>query len=168
MAKNTSREAQPLGRFVHWGFAPTDVMVGLVAGFGLHWGVEGLYRLLEGLGVRGDASASARELVDASPGWTGGLVLVAMVVVGAPLVEELYYRGVAQRTAMELGRGGNEAGEGRPWGSALGLAGVAAFFAVSHVTGSADFVQVPGLVLVGLVLGLLAWRLAREAPEVAA
>ncbi|MEZ5380549.1 MAG: CPBP family intramembrane glutamic endopeptidase [Microthrixaceae bacterium] len=162
------REAEPMGRFVRWGFAPGDAVVGLAAGFGLHWGVDGLYRVLDAIGVRGDASASARELVEASPGWAGRTLLLAMVVVGAPVVEELYYRGVAQRTAVELGRGTDAPGAGRAWGAGVGLVGVAAFFAISHVNKSGDLIQVPGLVLVGLVLGLLVWRSGRIGPSIVA
>lgn len=99
------REGERFGPFVRWGFKPPDALVGLVAGFGLHWGVNLLYRALDSVGVSGDPSESARKLVEASPGVLGKVTLVVMVSVGAPLVEELYYRGVAQRTAVELAGG---------------------------------------------------------------
>lgn len=185
------REAEPLARFVRWGFAPVDVAVGAIAGFGLHWGVNLLYRALEGFGVSGDPSASARDLVDASPGLAGKLTLTLMVAVGAPIVEELYYRGVAQRTAVELAGGhrsgaaggeasssdvvgstGVESGRSRlnrsSLGVAAGIGAVAAFFAVSHVTTGDDFIQLPGLMLVGVVLGVLAWRSGRLGPSIVA
>ena len=59
------REGERFGPFVRWGFKPPDALVGLVAGFGLHWGVNLLYRALDSVGVSGDPSESARKLVEA-------------------------------------------------------------------------------------------------------
>lgn len=157
------REGEPFGPFVRWGFRPPDLLVGLVAGFGLHWGVNLLYRALDSVGVSGDPSESARNLVEASPGIAGKLTLVVMVSVGAPLVEELYYRGVSQRTAVELAGGTAAPSLSRrsAWGAVIGIVAVAVFFALSHINSGADLIQVPGLVLVGLVLGTLTWRFDR-------
>ena len=58
------REGERFGPFVRWGFKPPDALVGLVAGFGLHWGVNLLYRALDSVGVSGDPSESARKLVE--------------------------------------------------------------------------------------------------------
>ena len=157
------REGERFGPFVRWGFKPPDALVGLVAGFGLHWGVNLLYRALDSVGVSGDPSESARKLVEASPGVLGKVTLVVMVSVGAPLVEELYYRGVAQRTAVELA-GGTAApcvNRRSALGAAIGIGAVAVFFALSHINSGADLIQVPGLVLVGVVLGTLTWRFDR-------
>ena len=63
-----------------------------------------------------------------------------MVSVGAPLVEELYYRGVAQRTAVELA-GGTAApcvNRRSALGAAVGIGAVAVFFALSHINSGAD------------------------------
>ncbi|HBX09824.1 CPBP family intramembrane glutamic endopeptidase [Candidatus Microthrix sp.] len=163
------REGERLSGFVRWGFAPQDLGVGLVAGFGLHWGVNLLYRVLENAGVSGDPSASARELVNASPGVLGKVVLVVMVAVGAPVVEEMYYRGVAQRTAMQLAEGTSaKSGLRHRWGAVAGLVAVAAFFALSHIATGADLIQLPGLTLVGVVLGGLVWRSGRLGPSIVA
>ena len=157
------REAEPFGPFVRWGFRPVDALFGLAAGFGLHWGVNLLYRALDAAGVSGDPSQSARDLVEASPGLAGKVTLVLMVSVGAPLVEELYYRGVAQRTGVELAGGTAApcANRRSALGAAIGIAAVAVFFALSHINSGADLIQVPGLVLVGVVLGTLTWRFDR-------
>ncbi|MCB1027908.1 MAG: CPBP family intramembrane metalloprotease [Microthrixaceae bacterium] len=160
------REGEAPARFVRWGFAPADLAVGAVAGFGLHWGVNLLYRALEDFGVSGDPSASARSLVDASPGFAGKATLLVMVAVGAPIVEELYYRGVAQRTVVELA-GGDEA-DGFSMGAVLGVGAVAAFFALSHVSTGDDLIQLPGLTLVGVILGVLVWRTGRLGPAIVA
>ena len=81
----------------------------------------------------------ARELYD-SAGGAGVVLLVLAVVVGAPVVEELVYRGLLQGAATR-GR--------RPW---LGVLGVAALFAVVHF----QPVEIPGLFAIGLVLGACA------------
>ncbi len=157
------REGEPFGPFVRWGFKPLDALIGLAAGFGLHWGVNLLYRALDSFGVSGDPSESARNLVEASPGIAGKVTLLVMVSVGAPLVEELYYRGVAQRTAVQLAGGTAAPTMSRrsAWGAAIGIGAVALFFALSHINSGADLIQVPGLLLVGLVLGTLTWRFDR-------
>ena len=117
------REGEPFGPFVRWGFKPLDALIGLAAGFGLHWGVNLLYRALDSFGVSGDPSESARNLVEASPGIAGKVTLLVMVSVGAPLVEELYYRGVAQRTAVQLAGGTAAPTMSRrsAWGAAIAV-----------------------------------------------
>lgn len=164
------REGVQFGRFVRWGFAPVDVLVGLIAGFGLHWGVNLAYRALEGFGVSGDPSKSARDLVEASPGVVGKLTLIVMVSIGAPIVEELYYRGVAQRTGVELAGGTAAPTPNRrsTWGTVIGVGAVAVIFALSHVSSGDDLIQVPGLVLVGVVLGVLTWRVDRLGASIVA
>lgn len=87
---------------------------------------------------------SARDLYDtASGGWLVALVLV--VVVGAPIVEELVYRGLIQGS---LARRVNEP---------LALVLAAAWFAIIHFRP----VEYPGLFAIGLVLGLCALRTGR-------
>lgn len=171
------REDRSFTRFTHWGFEPSDAWVGVAAGFALHWGVELLYRALSAMGVEGDPSASARDLVDASGGVVGGVSLVVAVVVCAPVVEELFYRGVSQTTALGLSLPGRDREErtfdpDEPRVTAgrglAALAVVAVLFAISHITSDSVVVQVPGLTLVGMVLGLLAWRFGRLGPAIVA
>jgi membrane protease YdiL (CAAX protease family) len=82
---------------------------------------------------------NARELYDrAHGGWIA--VLVFVVVVGAPLVEELVYRGLLQGAAR------------RALNDVLAVVVVAAFFALIHFRP----VEYPGLFLFGLVLGACA------------
>ncbi len=75
----------------------------------------------------------------------GLLLLVLVVVVGAPLVEELTYRGVLQGAFT---RRVND------W---IGVVIVAAWFAVVHF----QPIEIPGLFVVGLVLGACAARAGR-------
>ncbi|MFM2182218.1 MAG: hypothetical protein RJB61_512 [Actinomycetota bacterium] len=78
----------------------------------------------------------ARELWESASG-SGAVLLVLVVVVGAPLVEEIVYRGLLQRSLA--GRFGRSAA----W--VLG----AALFAGIHL----QAVELPGLLVAGLVFG---------------
>lgn len=79
---------------------------------------------------------NARELYDRAHGaWI--VVLVFVVVVGAPFVEELVYRGLLQGAAR------------RTLNDVLAVVVVATFFALIHFRP----VEYPGLFLFGLVLG---------------
>jgi uncharacterized protein len=82
---------------------------------------------------------SARNLYDSADGlWL--LVLILMVVVGAPLVEELLYRGLLQGAFV------------RRIDDVLAVVLVAAWFAIIHFRP----VEYPGLFVIGLVLGVCA------------
>lgn len=86
----------------------------------------------------------ARELYESAHG-AGVLLLVIVVVVGAPLVEELVYRGLLQGAALRATR---------RWPAVVA---VAAFFAVIHF----QPVEIPGLFVIGLVLGVAALHTGR-------
>ena len=89
----------------------------------------------------------ARELWESTSG-AGVALLIVVVVVGAPLVEELVYRGLLQGAV----------GRRLPqWGGWLALILVAAMFALVHFVP----IEYPGLFLVGLVLGVCALRTGR-------
>ena len=88
---------------------------------------------------RSRVERNARDLYDrAHGGWLIGLV--AIVVIGAPLVEELVYRGLLQGAAL------------RRLHEAVAVVAVAAFFALIHFR----WVEFPGLFVFGLVLGTCA------------
>lgn len=78
----------------------------------------------------------ARELADKANGWTV-VLLVIVVVVGAPLVEELVYRGLLQRSVSAA------------LGVAPGLVIVSLWFALMHPTP----IEWPGLAVAGAVFG---------------
>jgi membrane protease YdiL (CAAX protease family) len=82
---------------------------------------------------------NARELVDRADGGSI-VVLVLLVVVGAPIVEELFYRGLLQRSLVAR------------FSDVLVVLGVAAVFALVHFRP----VEYPGLFVFGLVLGTCA------------
>ncbi|NNE12062.1 MAG: CPBP family intramembrane metalloprotease [Ilumatobacter sp.] len=78
----------------------------------------------------------AQDLADQAGGWNT-VLLVLVVVVGAPVVEELVYRGLLQRSVSAyVGR----------W---AGLLAIAVWFALIHFSP----VEYPGLFLAGVVFG---------------
>jgi len=86
----------------------------------------------------------ARELFEGVSG-SGVVALIGVVVIGAPLVEELVYRGLLQGAFT------------RRLNDIVGWVIVAAWFAVVHFRP----VEYPGLFVVGLVFGACALRTGR-------
>lgn len=82
---------------------------------------------------------NAKDLVDRAGG-PSALVLVLLIVVGAPVVEELFYRGLLQRSLAAR------------FNDSVVLVGVAALFALVHFRP----VEYPGLFAFGLVVGACA------------
>jgi uncharacterized protein len=78
----------------------------------------------------------ARDLADKASGWTI-VLLVLVVVIGAPLVEELVYRGLLQRSMSSA------------LGVVPGLAVISIWFALMHPTP----VEWPGLAVAGALFG---------------
>ena len=92
---------------------------------------------------------NAQDLVDRAGG-ASTLLLVAVVVIGAPIVEELFYRGLLQRSLADRF---NE-------GAVLVL--VAAIFAAVHFRP----IEFPGLFVFGLILGWAAMKTRRLGPAI--
>ncbi len=100
---------------------------------------------------RSRVERNARDLYDrAHGGWLVGLV--AVVVIGAPFVEELMYRGLLQGAAV------------RRLNDAVAVVVIAAFFALIHFR----WVELPGLFVFGLILGTCALRTGRLGMSIAA
>jgi uncharacterized protein len=98
-----------------------------------------------------DISEEARELTGLGSG--AGLVLLSvMIVVGAPLVEEIFFRGLLQQSLT------------RRFGPGWALGGSAVLFGLTHF----QPLLLPGLIAFGVVLGLLARRSGRLGPAVIA
>jgi len=93
---------------------------------------------------RDDLERLARDLVGTADGVVGVMLLVLMTCVFAPVCEELLYRAVVLR------------GVGRDsW--ALGVVVGAVVFGLAHMQG----LQLPGLIVLGLITGVLVWRTGR-------
>ncbi len=108
-----------------------------------------LYRLLWFIDTEA-VSKPAEELTARADG-LGIALLVAMVVVLAPIVEELFFRGLVLR-----------AFQGR-FDDGIALVGSAVLFAVAHL---GQVVQFPALVMFGLLAGLIAQRVGRLGPAI--
>ena len=88
---------------------------------------------------------------------TEGILLVIAILflflaVGAPLVEELFFRGLLQRSLA------------RRFGPVVAVGGSAVAFGLAHF----EALQLAALILFGLVLGLLADRTGRLGPGIVA
>lgn len=126
-----------------------DVPVGLVVGVAVQLVVVPLLYLpiLRLTGTdSSDLSAPARALADKATGPVGWLLLVVVVVVGAPVVEELFFRGLFLRSLQKCGL---------PDWAAIVIC--AAVFAAVHF----QPLQFVGLFTIGLVLSAMAVRTGR-------
>ena len=120
---------------------PLGVLSQLVLLRLLYWPLEQWWPNTFG---REHVERSARDLSDAAHGgWY--VVLVLIVVVGAPIVEELMYRGLLQGAFT------------RRLNDVVGVVLVAAWFALIHFRP----VEYPGLFAFGLVLGVCALKTRR-------
>ncbi len=99
-----------------------------------------------------DLEEPARLLSDRAHGIVGPSLLVLTVGLAAPVIEELFYRGLFQRAALK---------RGIP--PALAVIGVAVLFAAAHQ----QPLQFPGLLVFGLTVGWLAHRYDRLGPSIA-
>jgi uncharacterized protein len=136
------------------GFAvrPSDVVLGGAVGSLTQLVfIPLLYRVLDAVGLVSfdRVDDAAKELTGKASGFTVVLLVVA-VTVGAPIVEELFYRGMVMRAFQAR------------ISDALAIVISALMFAIAHV----QAVQFPGLVLVGLVLGYLSYRTRRLGPSI--
>ncbi len=91
----------------------------------------------------------AEELADSAPGaWF--VVLAIVVVVGAPVIEEIVYRGMVQKGFVSS------------WGPTAGVVVTAALFAAIHMS----WAETPALFAFALVLGVAAHRTGRLGPAI--
>ncbi|MEA2922785.1 MAG: protease family protein [Bradyrhizobium sp.] len=102
-----------------------------------------------------DLSGQAQQLIDQAHG-AGPLALLAVVlIVGAPVAEELFFRGLLLR-ALQRRFASSPRADG--WA----IAGSSVAFGLAHF----ELLQLPGLVLFGAVLGVLAVRTGRLGPGI--
>lgn len=131
----------PLVTFRQW-FSARDVLVGIPLGiFGqlilvnlVNWPLSQLFPDTFSFD---DVSKRAQDIVATAPGlWI--LVLILIVVVGAPIVEEIVYRGCLQAGLISSA------------GRNIGIVVTAAIFAAIHLAP----VEFPGLFVFALLLGI--------------
>jgi uncharacterized protein len=97
-------------------------------------------------------SQPARQQTAAAHGSVAVVVVFVFLAVGAPLVEELFFRGLLLRSLLATTR------------APIAIVVSALAFALAHF----EALQFAGLAVFGLVLALLAWRTRRLAPSIAA
>lgn len=142
-----------LGADFGFSFRPVDVALGVAAGVASQALVALAFVPLEWAFPDLDVGAAAEEALD------GGFdvptaVRAALVVLGAPVVEELFFRGLLQRALA------------RRVGPALAVAGSSVLFGLAHV--GQVLAALPALMAFGAVLGALAARSGRLGPSVVA
>ena len=104
--------------------------------------------LWSGLLSADDVSKPARDITDKATDAPGVVLLVLIVVVAAPICEELFFRGLVLR-AID-----------RRYGRRWAIAGSSVVFAAAHF----EPLQFPALFLFGLVTAVYATRTGRLGP----
>ena len=104
-----------------------------------------LYRLLSVVIDTSDGVASRPRSSPTGPTGSASLLLVVLVVVGAPIIEELFFRGLLLRSIQAR------------WSDWLALVASSILFGLAHF----QLLQLPALVMFGLVAGYCAQRTGR-------
>lgn len=128
-----------------------DVVLGLGAGLGL-WLAVGVYTTVLRQFDKANLGHEAQQLSGHGLG-PGFIAFAVCAAVGAPLAEEVFFRGLTQ-PAMQ-----------RRLGPVAGVIVTAVLFGLAHASGN-PWEAIPPLTLVGLVLGVLAWRTGRLGPGI--
>lgn len=100
-----------------------------------------------------DLEGPAREMTDRADGALGVVLLILIVGICAPIIEEIFYRGLFQQALRK---------RGLPPAAAIGI--TATIFGLSH----GQLLQLPALLVFGVVAGILAHRSGRLGPAIAA
>jgi membrane protease YdiL (CAAX protease family) len=99
-----------------------------------------------------DLSEPAENLTDKARGGLAAVLLVLLVVVVAPVVEELFFRGLLMRSISAR------------WSDGIAIVGSSVLFGLAHF----QLLQLPALILFGLVAGYSAYRTGRLGPAIMA
>lgn len=153
----TSSLVRDLGfRVGAWWDLPFGAAVGLVCQYGL---VPLIYLPFEHLDrhLSHELSQPAQRETGSAHTWAALVVLLIVLAVGAPLVEELFFRGLLLRSL----RAWTPAG---PVGVVTAVVADGLLFALAHLEG----VQFAGLAAFGMVLAATAWKCKRIGPTIAA
>lgn len=147
-----------LARDFDWRFRKMDIGLGLAGAF-VGRAVSVLVILPLPIVFGGDRTPERDVFDSTAEGALGWIVLILIVCVGAPLVEELFFRGLMQPRLIEL------LGVGR------GLVVTAVLFGAAHLTnwqGPATIMYVTAIAGGGLVLGLMRHFAGRLGPSTVA
>ena len=130
-----------------------DVALGIVVGLASQFLLVPLisYPWISILGKTShDLEKVARNLTDKAHDPLGITLLVLILVIGAPIVEELFFRGLLLRSIEDR------------FGTGWAIAGSAVVFGASHF----ELLQLPALIAFGAVLAWLAVRYDRLGPSI--
>jgi uncharacterized protein len=114
--------------------------------------VEGYAHLIKAAGDHADLGHEATQLSGHGLGLSF-VVFGVCVAIGAPIAEELYFRGLAQPVLQ------------RTFGGAGGVAVTSVLFGFAHL-GSNPIEVVFPLAVFGAIVGTLAWRTGRLGPGI--
>jgi hypothetical protein len=138
-------------RDIRWDMKPIDVPIGIVTGVALQLVlVPLLYVPIFWLFGDQDVEEAARSLVGRADGSLDVGALILITVVGAPIIEEVFFRGLLQGALTDQFK------------RIAAVTVAATIFAATHL----QALQFPALLLVGLVHGLLVVRTQRIAPAI--
>jgi len=131
-------------------FRPSDPLVGIPVGVICQLVlVPIIYLPLQQFVSKKELEEPVKRVTDTAHG-ASFLILAVVVVVGAPIVEELFFRGLLLRSLS------------RRFGDVWAVAGSALIFGLVHF----EKLQLPALVAFGVVLGVLAVKTRRLGPSI--
>ena len=133
---------------------PADVGLGVLAGVVSYGVVEAYSVVIQSFGDHANLGHEATQLSGHGLG-VGFVVFALAAAVGAPIAEEIYFRGLTQPVAQKY------------LGGAGGLTVTAVLFGFAHL-GSNPIEAVVPLAVFGAVVGALAWRTGRLGPGIVA
>lgn len=149
----TRRKGQGVVRDLGLRFAPTDVPLGIAIGLVSQFVLVPLVSLpwIALLGRdTSDLETPARALADKATDPVGVVLLALIVAIGAPLIEELFFRGLLMRAIERL------------LGTAAAVVLSAVAFGITHF----ELLQFPALAAFGAVLAVLTARAERLGPAI--
>lgn len=148
------RMSDDFGLHLRW---PADLGIGLVAAVALLALGAGAEAAFRSFGIR--SGSNAADLFPAVTSAWHFVLLALIAVVGTPVVEELFFRGLLLRSLLK-----------RRLHPALAIAISSLVFALLHISasGAAAIVAPAVTLLYGAVLAVLAWRTGRLGPGIVA
>ena len=125
-----------------------DVPLGVVGGFVTQYAIGWIYVPIFWLTDTDvdDLEEAARDITDRATDGFGSVMVVILVVIGAPIVEELFWRGLVLRSFE------------RRFGPVVAVVASGVLFGLAHTNNP---LGMPGLILFGMFLGYLAVRTGR-------
>lgn len=146
--KGTASLRADFGLVMRWSDVPLGLVTGFVGQIGIVVIVTPIYKLL-GVDTH-KVGATARDLAGRAVHAPDVVLLVGIVVIGAPVIEELFYRGLVLRSIE------------RRWGTAFAVVATSLVFALLHFQ-PYDFLP---LALFGFIVSVLAVRTGRLGPGI--